>query len=304
MSAHSDLLSKLASEMKRRGALPKSIELSQVGKVHMAAAFNKVDSQLISESVTVGMDSDPDLAVLKALVELIERKAFSAGKLAGQEICATPRSDGFAAFPCFGEGAEEAARENAFCESIERYVWAKWWDEGNISHNVRDLGQVGSEPATELLAAIGKVIPLRQCLEVRPKFASQEYVVIIVVAYLNDMGVVSGGACVRAPNLKEGRFRAMCELVRHALAVRRSMKEGIQPKTFYEKRMVYFGTSIEGERLVQSRLASLGNDVIRLPALKFDAQVSHPLSDLVMVHRCLFENQPPFIGGDLERLCL
>jgi hypothetical protein len=28
------------------------------------------------------------------------------------------------------------------------------------------------------------------------------------------------------------------------------------------------------------------------------------LGDLVAVHRCLFKDQPPFVGGMLERLCL
>jgi hypothetical protein len=77
----------------------------------------------------------------------------------------------------------------------------------------------------------------------------------------------------------------------------------IPPQSFYEKRLAFFGLG-HGDQLVAKRLANPGTESVILPHLAIDETVEHSMSQDYFVHRCLFENQPPFVGGELERLCL
>ena len=76
------------------------------------------------------------------------------------------------------------------------------------------------------------------------------------------------------------------------------------PATFYEQRLLYFGLG-DGNKLVQERLSVQSAELLQLPALKIDSQIqAENIDNLIVTHRCLFESQPPFVDGALERLCL
>jgi hypothetical protein len=81
------------------------------------------------------------------------------------------------------------------------------------------------------------------------------------------------------------------------------LRQGIRGTSFYQRRLYHFGTG-NGREIIQSRLSQQGREPITLPGLKFDEEVSYAHSDLVYVHRCLFHNQPVFIGGAIDRLCI
>jgi hypothetical protein len=305
--ASSDILQDILSELKNRKALPRNIELSKIGPVHMASIYDAIDSDVITESVFTGMDLDPDLAVLKGLVEMVERKAFANGKIQGQKSCFTERSDGFAAFPIGPNcSAADVARTKAYHEAIERYVWATWWDNPDIGHN-HSLVSVETKkfPSSQIIREISGILPTKTVHRIQPRIANDDSVcVVIYFVFLAPHGIISGGACGEIEKLEETQFRAACELARHALAVRRIKTENITPQTFYERRLAHFGMTEIGDRAARERLAKQGQIAVTLPHLSIDETIPHGHQEIISVHRCLFKDQPPFVGGNLERLCL
>ncbi|MCC7406055.1 MAG: hypothetical protein IT288_16800 [Bdellovibrionales bacterium] len=306
-SSSSDFLMKFASELKTRRALPKNIELAQIGPVFLASLFNEIKSNIITESVFTGMDVDPDLAVLKGLVEMAERAAYANGKDDGLFSCKTERSDGFAAFP-YGvlNETKKAARQNAYFEAVERFAWATWWDDKNIGHRFEEVFfDESTKPPRTILMQLPEILSVKSIYRITPEIENgKDALVAIYFAFLEPYGVISGGAAGPSQDIESVNFRAICELLRHALAIRKVQTSSSSPATFYEKRLAHFGLTQTGTDAARTRLNRQGRDAIILPKLAIDQQVPHALDELVTVHRCYFENQPPFIGGDLERLCL
>lgn len=297
-------LNLLIRGLRALGRMPAHIEISPIGSVFMANVYSGVSSPLVQESVSTGLAATSDLALLKALTEFVERQALCEAGRNGFSACQTPRSDGIAAFPLvfnFSGSAAHAARANAYSEAIERFVWATWWDDLEISFDQSDVASVTSEVA-ELLAAIDVATPLRRLHVIRPACSLTFAKVFILIAELQGGGFVSGGAAGIGDD-QAILFRASSELLRHSVAISRIRQGKANPESFYERRLAYFGLGL-GDKLVRARLSRQGTKTIELPALKFDTPVPHSLSHLVAVHRCYFENQPQFIGGELERLCV
>ncbi len=304
MKANKFLLT-FTAKLKERGRLPKNIEASSLTSGTMASIYDAPPSNTISESVFCGIDPNPATAILKGLVEMIERQAFSEGYRNGLPYCQTKRSDGFAAFPVgIVPNSSEIARENALCEAIERHVWASWWDDSEIGHDSRVVNFKNLSSGELLLLDLEKHTSIDSVTEVRPWCEERDRIVIIYLAFLKSVGVVSGGACGKRDNIEGIRYRAIAELLRHGLAASRLQNTSADNLTFYERRLRYFAHTTEGTELVKLRLNSHGSKAIALPHLEFDAAIPHSLSELVAVHRCHFENQPEFVGGKLERLCL
>jgi hypothetical protein len=306
MGKASDFMLDFAKELKERSALPKHIELSRLGPVHMASIYDEIRSEIITESITTGMDVDPDVAVLKGLVERIESRAFSEGRRAGLTSCETARSDGFAAYPVRAhKNSAELARRNAHCEAVERFVWASWWDSPSFGHDIETVTKNSGTASIALFQALQKIISLKEVVRISPHATGAPGVAVaIYFAFLDPIGVISGGAAGPKDDLESINFRALCELSRHALAVNRIRQGKGTPNTFYEERLAYFAQTEAGTKLAQCRLNFVGTGLVSLPPLLIDEVVPHALSDLVVVHRCYFQNQPPFVGGSLERLCL
>lgn len=293
------------SKLKEHGRLPKHIEVSSLSSGVMASVFNSAPSSVINESVFCGIDPNPSTAVLKGLVEMIERQAFTEGHKHGLVYCQTERSDGFAAFPMsVTSQATAIARENGLCEAIERYVWASWWDDPSVGHDIRSVDLDSLSVGESLLRDLQDSLSLDSVIEVRPWNNSSERIVILYLAFLAPVGVISGGACGKIDDIEAIRYRANAELLRHGLAANRLVAAKYSDLSFYEKRLRFFGLTDAGTKLAQNRLATKGSRTIELPRLAHDNSVPHSLSELVAVHRCLFENQPEFVGGELERLCL
>lgn len=293
------------SKLKERGRLPKHIEVSSFSKGTMASVFDSAHSSIINESVFCGIDPTPSTAILKGLVEMIERQAFIEGYKNGIPHCQTKRSDGFAAFPLgVTPHALENARENGLCEAIERYVWASWWDDKSVGHNMRTVDLNSLSIGESLLHDLEKNLPITTIFEIQPWSHTDGRVVIIYFAFLNPTGVISGGACGSKNNIEGVRYRAIAELLRHGLAASRLNPESDSELSFYERRLHFFAHTKEGTAIALSRLESKGSRIIELPNLKHDNPIPHSLSELVAVHRCYFENQSEFVGGELERLCL
>jgi hypothetical protein len=291
--------------LRKQVDVPKNIQLASLACGSLASIFDEQSSKIISESVFSGIDPDPAKSVLKGLVEFVERRAFAEGRTAGLTLCQTERSDGFAAFPkSFSEIAAVIARENALAEAVERFVWAIWWDDESIGHDLRNVDLLALEQGEIALRDVRRAVDLDSVVEIRPRIQESKFNVVIYFAFLKGGGVVSGGACGEDSQINNTRYRALGELLRHALAIRKMKTEVLTPESVYERRLAYFGTEEAGSNAVRERIANQGRSAVRLPALAYDAEVPHSLSELVAVHRCYFEGQPPFVGGKLERLCL
>ena len=263
---------------------------------------------IISEYVCTGFSKDVNVAFLKALSEYMERHAFREGKSNGLNACQTPRSDGFAAYPlilCSNRHSNLKARQNAIQEAIERYVWASWWDNPHVAHSILELGDLQIwEPDCQIQF---KNLPLTskpiRFFGVLPKLDSKEHVLLILICQLDNGGFVSGGACGTAGAKRVIFERAFAELFRHCLALSRFVELSAKPAGFYQERLHFFGFG-EGYDLVIKRLQHAGHESVSLPKLKYDERIIHKFQSIFVVHRCFFEGQPLFMGGDVDRFCI
>lgn len=305
MDTMQDNINSLLKELKSRKALPKKMDVAKLGERCWFVCHDNDDVNIISENSTTGFSEDPNIALLKSLSERAERNAFREGHKNSIPSCLTERSDGFAAFPKFYENSANKARNSALSEAIERFVWVTWWDNHDISFDLKTIDQISDHQKINFhIKTIKDQCGIEEIFVITPKIENPEsHQVIILFARLRIGGFISGGACGDVSQGNETLLRALDELYRHGLALENIKKHNLTPNSFYEKRLAYFGFG-QGNLLIRSRLETKGKESILLPALKIDEQVPHDLEDLFCVHRCLFVDQPPFIGGDLERFCL
>lgn len=281
------------------------MDASKVGDRYWFVCHDQDQSGIISEDSTTGFSDDSNVALLKSLSERAERLAFRSGYTNKIKSCMTERSDGFAAYPLFYKDAELKARESALSEAVERYIWASWWDDENINFSINPISSFSEEHKISPYVSIVKdQCSIEEIFVIQPKIEnSNGLTVTILFGRFKTGGFVSGGACGSVGDLKQSLLRSLDELYRHGLAVKKIKLEHLEPVTFYEKRLAYFGLGF-GNHLIRKRLEAKGSKSVLLPSLEIDEQVHHELQDLFGVHRCHFENQPAFIGGALERLCL
>ncbi len=295
----------LLKELKLRNRLPRNMDVSKVGDRYWFVCHDEDKSKIISENSATGFADVGNIALLKALSERVERLAFRSGYENKLTSCMTERSDGFAAYPLFYQNAESKARESALAEAVERYVWAKWWDDETIAFKLDSINSSANRHnILPYVATVKNQCGLEEIFIIEPKIENQRgLVVVILFGCLKSGGFISGGACGLIGDTKQSLLRSLDELYRHGLAIKKIGLENIEPVTFYEQRLAYFGLG-HGNHLIKKRLQAKGRESIILPKLEIDEVVKHELHDLFQVHRCYFENQPPFVGGALERLCL
>lgn len=285
---------------------PHAVEYCKVGNLYWVNIIGKNDGLAISDQIFSGFDSSYEVAFKKAISEKIEREAFKNGFLEKINECQTERSDGFAAFPKNDPSSASNARDNALEEAIERYVWASWWDDHSISYSHQVIIENEQRnllgPAIGFIKSLREILPIGKLHFIEPKFAGFDAKeVLIFVLEVND-GVITGGACGGKENRAATIQRAISELYRHGLVLHQKPNLGEQ-SSFYEDRLRFFA-SLNGLNLFLKRLSTNGKIPVILPDLKFDNKIPHKAEKTHTVHRCLFENQPPFIGGNLERMCL
>lgn len=302
MQNFEEALSQIKQELEALKILPKEIEFSRFADFHFSNIAIETKGLIISESIVCGFDRSPQIALMKSLSEYIEALSFQSGRNDNVASCQTERSDGFAAFPKFNPDYQHRARENAYAEAIERFIWATWWDGADINYETEDIDfRKNDGPGDRLLRELSKSIEIESVTLVKPKFhASNQLELWIFLAFLKDGGVISGGACGKSTEVE---IRALSELIRHGLAAMRFRKTGQVPASFYERRLCHFLTE-SGERTVRERLSKVGQTIVELPPLQTDLEVPSVAPKSFYVHRCLFKNQPPFIGGAVERFCL
>ena len=292
-----ELTRDLIAAMSRSGAVPLNIEVSNFSNLQIVNAFDSKTGEVISGDVFTGMSESPNEAILKCLSEYAERNAQEEWAASNPDL-SIYGTDGFAAFPRFDLNAKGKARQIAYHECVERFVWANWWDNSSFRANVAVL----NVRAQRLLSKLTLILPLRRVFLIRPEIEGATVDVQIFFAELETGGFISGGAA-GAFDSPEVRIRAMSELIRHGLAFVRILKQSHTSNSLYERRLKFFASGL-GTSKVLARLEKKGNSKIIIPQLIFDSEVRHSLSHLFAIHRCQLENQPLFIGGEMERLCL
>ena len=308
MILNSAVFKQFTSNLKDLGVLPKNMEYTKVGSLFWVNVYDSLESEVINQTVNSGFDKDLTTAIVKAMTERIERKAFTEGSDNKHPSCLTERSDGFAAYPTYEPNHKELARENALNEAIERFVWATWWDNIEVQYTNESISVTNDSELKEIsdfLNETAKLVKIKSDLRViRPDFKNfPDKEVIILIAELEDGGVVSGGACGSRKDSDTTLVRAASELARHLLAVEKMKKDNLPATSFYEERLKYFST-VAGQNCFSQRISHVGSEPVELPKLVTDSAVPNSFESVVYTHRCLFENQPPFVGGKLERLCI
>ena len=197
----------------------------------------------------------------------------------------------------------EGVRVNALNEAIERYVWAYWWDHTDVKFRKTYLGPDHAlVQNSEYLKATFKELQIEKLFIVEPKISVPSTSVKILFAKMKGLGFISGGACGLKSQDHETFLRAFDELYRHGFAYYRAIEKKIDAKSFYEKRLHFFASGL-GNQIVEERMNYSGTEELILPKLEIDDVIPSPFLGF-RIHRCYFENQPPFVGGKLERLCL
>ena len=189
-------------------------------------------------------------------------------------------------------------------EAIERFAWATWWDDINISFDHTEFlledFQLKYPIQSKILYEINVQKKIQKIHIIQPKFQNYtDHTLYIVVVEFDD-GIVTGGACGKLGDEDSIMTRAVSELLRHALVLIQN-KPKPQTLSLYEERLLFYGSQ-DGKKSFYKRINNHGNKKIIFPDLAIDEKI--PSVDSHSVHRCLFINQPPFIGGAIDRMCL
>lgn len=289
------VLDDFSQELQARGLAPTNIQFATWQNWTLVSCFAEDDSLLISENVTMGIDRNPEIALMKGLTEFCERKIMNT--TSDSIVRLTERSDGLAALPKYYELAHNRVQEHALNEAVERYLWAKWWDDSSIKFFKSDDFTFANKEQLILEFDLENI----SSIHILP--SNHNSSLLILIAKIKGGGYVTGGAAGNIQNKEQTFSRAFGELLRHLIVVKTMRTSAYYPSSFYEKRLYGFGSGA-WNKIVEDRLDLMGSNSIALPELVADREVEHSNSDFIMLHRCLFYNQPIFMGGDLERLCI
>jgi ribosomal protein S12 methylthiotransferase accessory factor YcaO len=289
-----------------RGLAPKHVEVTKFGEIFVVNSYDELSPDIITGTMTTGIDSVSNVAVMKSVTERIERQTLRHA-IEFEGHTSKHSSDGTAAYPVLAQprDAHLSARTNALAEATERYCWATWWDDSSVFADISQLTFDHRElsKCRDIISEIDKATPILKLWRIAPRVSNTFLSVLIYFAELKNGGFISGGAAGPNGTDQEIALRGLSEMLRHSLAAERIEKQKRKPVTFYERRLAHFARDAGGSK-VRERLSQSGTEPIQLPKLVHDAEIKHAHSDLVNVHRCLYEGQPPFVGGALERLCL
>ncbi len=297
-------------ELEKKGKSPLKISLAKHGGMFFSSVSDYSGIEFLDPSGGGAGAETPNLALIKGLMEYVERKVFSENQFSGAKVYNTESIDGTASFPkvlCTKAWALKRAREAALCEAIERFSWATWWENESISAQIDDTTNEFNDELNvvrELAIAIDKLTPVEKWLRIKPRLLGYDNLeVIIFFGLLKNKGIICAGACGPKNRPAESIRRVFSELFRHSYAVDAFVNRKIEAKFLYEHRLKYFGSGL-GDSLFHARISKQSTEAIEFPGLEIDESLIHPLSYCVTIHRCLFENQPDFMSGSIEKLCI
>lgn len=182
----------LLRELGRAGVLPSDICVSNDGSLSNVVLFKEQDlnKRTVFCGSVGGFSSTPDVALLKAISEHIERLAFL-DWVKTQPSKGIFGSTGFAAYPTVfvrKATAQRIARENAFHEALERYAWFQWWENQEIAHEVLSGDRL---PPLKILTDMRERVLL-----VRVQIPEVNAILQVIYLETEQGGFVAGGGCL------------------------------------------------------------------------------------------------------------
>lgn len=298
-------LQKILKFLKSNDIAPLNIEITQISNMFFVSSYNFLNSEFVSESIASGASYRKEIAIIKSLTEYIERMLSKEVSNQFKDI-GIYRSDGFAAFPTCYENLDilKICRDNAFHEAYERYCWANWWDNPEFLFTVDQTLHNSSTQNSFFYSYLIKHFDLENLYYILPTTnLIHQSKTIIVFAKIRNYGYVTGGAAGFSENINSIVARAFSELARHLLAFQKMKYSANKNFTFYENRLFNFACG-KNNFMVKQRLSTQGSKIITLPDLAFNDCFTHRFKDDFILYRCLFQNQPVFMGGDINRLCI
>lgn len=289
----------ILQDLRKKGQAP-NFEFSLLGPFFMCTVSSGRPSiGAIDVDVTCGMSRFSDVALVKGLVEWVERVAVK--ESLNLQPTKSRTSDGFAAFPtAVSLNNRRRARSNALDEAIERFTWMEWWRNAEIGFISEDVtSRVTQQMAKNSFLRLG--LSIQSVLRVCPKLHQQNGQLQILVCKLEGKGYLTGGAY--GSDVDQTYDRALGELMRHYLAYAQILESNLQVEDAYNLRLMHFASGY-GNAAVVSRLAKNLTGCVRLPSLEIDSLIEHSCSSIVSVHRCLFANQESFVDERVDLFCL
>lgn len=269
-------LTMLSQGLQSSNENPRFIEFVELDRsLFIATSYNSIsDDSFISNEACSGVARNKNLAILKSLVEYVERKAVQESGILS--------SNGCAAFPIFlsTRFSKKMAKQFAFFEAVERFVWRTWWEDKEIAYQKFEVSKFNQS----ILFEIRKLIPLTSAYVITPAFEGGAYYSFLTIVCLETKnGVILGGAA-RA-SYQDAEYKALTEALIHALALSRYTTREIDPVSNYEKRLVFL---FENKNVFLKRLSFQGTNSIQLPKPAVDQEIQHRFANLCSIHRFLF----------------
>ncbi len=326
-----NLLERLKKSGKRWGIWEIPVaQLSEAGSIRFCNLVQKSSETLTNPFSFGGMGASYEEAILKALSEWAERQAFFS-QIESNSYDSFRHTDGMGAYPVLfpvgwnRENAQKNARNHALCEALERFIWHQWWTQTSIGSKIRKffnidtfLNEFKSPLIKDLIFQIKSLIEIHSINLIEPDWALtpesdsvvnkfQKYRSRILLLKTKDGGFLSGGCFERDEYLAVTRM--LGEIFHHAKATWKFLNAGNNVesieklKSIYERRLLFFSLGL-GSRLVEDRLNTIGSESVILPNIAIDTQLSHTFENEIVIHRCLFKNQPDFLGGGIDKFCI
>ena len=104
-------------------------------------------------------------------------------------------------FPVSHPNAQFLARENAYAEALERFAWAKWWDERKTGFLITPFDQTcfwQDSKMKLLLKQFGELVSLDSLKVIELFTNDKDHCVLILIAKVKGYGYISGGAAGQA----------------------------------------------------------------------------------------------------------
>lgn len=300
------LLKKIVSDLKKRSVYPREMTLTSITEGIYAATVNDniYHNEIMQNSGGLGISDCSDRAVIIALSEYIEWRVFKQYSAENN----IKDSTGFAAYPnVFLPNwlSKQRARANALIEAFERFVWASWVDDNCFKHKIFDtIKELQTPLNSKMIKLVNDIQPFKNLVVIQPSVENENNLVFyFIIISLKKGGIVCAGAAGHKKDRQNIIFKILSELFRHNMAAKRLIEEEIECKTHYQKKIKFFAT-VEGQNISKKLLSRTGKQSIKIPPLKKDQLIDHDLADLYNVFFCQYQNQPEFITGKVNRLCL
>lgn len=273
--------------------------------LHKRIAGSNGEFKIFNHGSGGGWSAHKEDSQIKAVVEAIERWAFyyhsgsQNAKSAALDIDST--TNGFAALPdIFGN---EAVKENAYCEALERWLLDRVWYNGDVFFVDFPLerswaaGLFGRQMERLHVYITEPICPEFSALSTKKVFFC------LALLETDCGGMLPGSAC--GADLNAVAEHAIVELYSHHLAFEKL--KALNPArldSIIEARLYRFASSKSAGDAVKSRIKVGKGGILKVPEVVFSAAITGPWNPEVNVYRVLLGDTVPFLVDGVDRFLI